>query len=143
MAFANVPGFPRAYKTGVVQIVPATGTAVTDLIQAGADGMIVSTLVLTSQETATARNIRFSVQRGGAGSNFVIGSINVPINSGNNGTATSVSPLLVTNTIFAPPFEFDANGNKVIVLGPLDKLRVEALVAVTTGVTVFAAGRDY
>jgi hypothetical protein len=143
MTFANVPGFPRAYKTGAVQIVPATGTTVTDLIQAGADGMIISTLTLTSQEAATARNIRFSIQRGGTGSNFVIGTINVPQNSGNNGINASVSPLLVTNTIFGAPFEFDANGNKVIILGPLDKLRVESLAAVTTGVTIFAAGADY
>lgn len=143
MAFSTTGGYPRAFKTGAFQIVAGTGTAVTDLIQAGADGMIISTLILTSQETVTARNIRFSIQRGGTGSNFTIGTVPVPINSGNNGLVANISPLSSANTIFGIPFEVDANGNRVIVLGPNDKLRVEALVAVTTGVTIFAAGRDY
>jgi len=143
MAFTTTPGYPDAFKTGAVQIVAGTGTTVTDLIQAGADGMIISTLILTSQETATARNIRFTVQRGGTGSDFVIGTVPIPINSGNTGTVANISPLGSTNTVFGIPFEVDAYGNRVIVLGPNDKLRVAALVAVTTGVTIWVAGRDY
>jgi len=103
MAFTSTPGYPQSFKTGAFQIVSGTGTATTDLIQAGANGMIVSTLILTSQETVTARNVKFTVQRGGSGSDYTIGVVPVPINAGNTGTIANISPLSSSNTILNAP----------------------------------------
>src|SRR5262245_35871499 len=90
MAVKSSPVLPQAPKTGVVQIVNADGSNQKTVFTAGADGTKIISLRACSDDTS-ARVLQISKLRSAV--NYVLGSVNVPIASGTDGTAAAVDLL--------------------------------------------------
>ncbi len=132
MAAGTTPIFPEAVETGANTFVNADGTTPKTLITAGADGALVYSLTATTDDTAA---IEYSVyvQRDGAGTNLLLGSVSVPAASG-DAAATPAVDLLDPSKIKG----LDGDGN--LILGGTDVLKVAARTAVTAAKTTYVVG---
>lgn len=113
-----------------VTIVPADTTALKTVYTAAADDAVVKGLICVSDDTA-AVNLRVLLTIGGT--DYQIGTVNIPIASGTNGTANAVDVL---NSTAMPGLPLDRNGKRVLPLGAGIILKVAALVTVTAAKTV-------
>lgn len=129
MAAATTPIFPEAVETAAQDYVNADSTSYQDVVTAGADGCIVYTLQAATDDTA-AIEYSVAVQRDGAGTNWLLGTVNVPAGSG-NAAATPAVDLLDPSKIKG----LDADGH--LILGGTDKLRVAPKTAVTAAKTTY------
>lgn len=136
MAAGTSPIFVKSVETATQDIVNADGTTVQDLVTAGADGARVFSVSAATDDTA-AVELQLFVQRDGAGGNFLLGTIQAAVGSGNS-NAVPATDLLGSNIK-----GLDADGS--LILGGLDKLRVAPKVAVTAAKTVWvvASYGDY
>lgn len=133
---AASPIFIGTVKTAAQTFVNADGTTLKTLYTAGASGGKVQFLEAASDDTA-ARILRLHVQRGGAGADYLLGSVNVPLASG-TGAVAAVNLLSAAQL---PGILEDGT----LLLGPSDVLKGSVEVAVTAlkTLTVVAAGGDY
>lgn len=102
-----------------------------DLVAAASvptEGLRIDQITLTSTETATARVIQFFTHDGT--SSWLIGSVNVPINSGFDGTAPAVDAMPMLSPVL---------GYFVIKTG--HKLQVSNVTQVASGKTVSITAR--
>lgn len=124
--FENVPYVNSASYTNAdaadtkKDLVPAADTP--------AEGLRIDSIVLTSTETANARVVRF-YEHDGANS-ILIGAINVPVNSGFDGSAAAVEAM----NVLAP-------GVGYLLLPDAHKLQVENATQVAAGKTVAITAR--
>ncbi|MES2210951.1 MAG: hypothetical protein V4515_12335 [Chloroflexota bacterium] len=133
---AVAPIFIGTVKTASQTFVNADGTTVKTLYTAGASGGKVQFANATSDDTV-ARIIRLYVQRGGAGSDFLLGSKTIAIGAG---TAAAASVNLL-DAAQVPGILEDGT----IILGPSDVLRGSMEVAVTAAktITILTQGGDF
>lgn len=119
--------------------VNADGTAYKTAFTPSADDSIVKALMATSTDTA-AVNLKIAINDGST--DRIIGTVNVPANSGTNGTAAAVDLLAAASL---PGLPLDQNGKRIIPMQNGHTLKVAPLVAVTATkqVDVFAIGEDY
>ena len=136
MALKSFPTFVNAPKTGLVQIVNADASGQKTVLAAGADGSKVTSLRACSDDTA-ARVLQISKLR--SGTNYVIGSVNVPAASGTDGTAVAVDLM---NSTMLPGLPKDNDGQPYIFLESGDSLQVKSLTTVTAAKTVHVVA-DY
>ena len=125
------------FATG--QILPADTTTKKTIYTAGVDDAVLKTLHCTSTDTA-AMNVQLWVNDGAA--DRLVGTINVPANSGNNGTAPSVDMLSGTAI---PGLGFDQNGKRILMLKAGALVKVAVLVTVTAAkqIDFFGAAEEY
>lgn len=130
---------PTGYNNGSVTITSADTTTLKTLFTAGSNDSDVKAINVATDDTA-AVNLKLYVTRGGT--DYLLGTINVPIASGSNGTAVSVD---VINDTSLPGLPLDSAGKRFIPLKTGDVLKVGALVTMTAGktTTVSAFGQDY
>lgn len=127
MAANTVPIFPVAVETAAQDFVNADGTTPQDVVTAGAEGCLVYTLNATTDDTA-AIDYSVYVQRNGAGTNWLLGTVSVPAGSGNV-SGTAAVDLLDPSKLKG----LDGDGN--LILGGTDKLKVAPRTAVTAAKT--------
>jgi hypothetical protein len=121
---------PRTIQNAGVTIVPADTTARKTVYTASADDAIVKGLSCVSDDTA-AVNLRVIIDIGGT--EYQIGTVNIPIASGTNGTANAVDVL---NSVAMSHLPLDRNGKRILPLEAGAILKVAALVTVTAAKTV-------
>lgn len=129
MVAATTPIFPEAVETAVQDIVNADGTTPQTLVTAGADGCLVYSVNVATDDTA-AIEYSLYVQRDGAGTNFLLGTKNVPAGSGN---ANATPPIDLLDPAFCKGLDGDGN----LILGGADVLKVAARTAVTAAKTTY------
>lgn len=132
MAAATSPIFTTSVETAVQDIVNADGTTPQTLVTAGANGARVVAVTATTDDTA-AIDFSLYVQRDGAGTNFLLGTVSVPAGAGNTSAVAAVD-LLDPAKIKG----LDLDGT--LILGGTDVLKVAARTAVTAAKTTYIVG---
>lgn len=140
MAVSNAAIFPQKIQAWTVQLTNALGTAITQLVAAGANGSIVESLQVTLTDSV-ANNIAVYIQDGSA-VNHQIGNISIPATSGANSGVPAVDIL---RSGMIPGLPVDANGNFVLYVPSGFKIMVQSGVAPGVGKVfdVVAMGADY
>lgn len=143
----NEPWFANKPNRKQVMIVNADGAVGLDtdsvawktLFTAPADGLLVDSLIVSSNDSA-ARVLALAVKVGA--SIQLIGCVNIPANSGTNGTVAAVD--LLANTILLG-MPISAQGKRYIRLETGESLVVGTTTAVTStfGVRVTGSGVSY
>lgn len=130
---------PAAIKNAGVTIVPADTTARKTVYTASANDAIIKGVSCVSDDTA-AVNLRVFVDIGGT--EYQIGTVNIPIASGTNGAANAVDVLNSTAMSHLP---LDRNGKRILPLAAGAILKVAALATVTAAktVTITATVEEY
>lgn len=140
---------PTGYQDGFCTILPADTTAWKGIVQIAADDANLKVFSAVSDDTA-AVNLRIGINVGGSlsgntitgGTTYQIGTVNIPIASGTNGTAAAVDLL---NSTAMPQCAIDRNGKRFLPMVGGNILCVAALATVTTAktVTVIAKTEKY
>ena len=130
---------PASFNNSGITIVNADSTNLKTLFTAGVNGSDIRGIAVTSDDS-TARNLALYQTIGGT--DYLIGTINIPINSGADGTVVSVNALNSTQLSF---LKLDNAGNRVLSLMAGGILKGKLLVAATSGktITVVTYGVDY
>lgn len=139
MAVTNTPIFPQTITSPSVQILPADTTTLKTLYTAGTNGSKVENIIATNTDTAAAYALTLTVVT--SATNYIIGTINVPLSSGNTAAAPAVSLLNSANL----PTAKDSNGNPYIYLASGSVLKVNSGTTVNSGkvVSVTCNGGDF
>jgi hypothetical protein len=139
MAKQNTLYLPIGYRaSSVTTLVNADSTNLKDLVSAGTDDSRVVAIAIASSD-GTARDVLLYLSDSSSSGTSVgsgdalIGHIDVPANSGFDGTVNSVNGLNANNL---PWSVLDIYGNRFIPLPATKKLRIAAKVAVTAAATV-------
>jgi len=140
MAFSNVAIFPQVIQTYAQQILPADTTTKKTLMTGGAQGSIIESINLTNTDTAAAYAIQLFIND--TVTDHLIGTVNVPISSGNVAGTPSID-MLRSGQI--PGLVFDSNGNPVLFVKASYIVKIASLttVAATKAIDCVACGSDY
>jgi hypothetical protein len=126
MPVVATPIFPQAIRNAVQAIANADGTTIKTLVTAGANGSRIYAISITSTDTA-ARDLNLYVAI--SGTNYLIGTVSVPVNAGNTNAIMTVDLL---RSAQLPFLAFDVMGNRVLDLASGSSLAVGATTTVTT-----------
>ena len=131
--------FTQTSKLSGVKILPADTTALKTLFTAGSNDAIVKAINVQSTDTA-ARVVQLWVNDGVT--DFFIGAVNIPLRSGDNGTAATID--LLGGTLM-PSLPYDANGKRVLLLPAGYSLKVNSQATVTAAreITFVCMAEDY
>ena len=131
--------FTQNIKLSGAKIAPADTTALKTLYTAGSNDAIVKAINVQSTDTA-ARVVQLWVNDGST--DFKIAAVNVPLRSGDNGTAATID--LLGGTLI-PSLPYDANGKRIIPLPAGYILKVNSATTVTnaTEITCVCMAEDY
>lgn len=135
------PIFPQTIKSWFAKIAPADTSSLKTLVTAGANGSRIDSIIATSTDNSSSRDLQFVITSGGV--DYIIDTVQVPTNSGNTNSIASVNILgHATKFLWA---NYDANGNRFMTLASGAVLKVKSLSTVTSAreITVFAQGADY
>jgi len=130
---------PQAIQNDVVQLSNGTGacgtgwtnapTNTVQLLTAGTNGLLVKSIVVSSDDTSGKALMLYLSLDAGA-TKYAIGAVTVPTNSGQTGSAPTID--LLAGTILAG-FPQDQTGKFVLELAPNARLYVGVQTAVTAG----------
>ena len=139
MAKTTKLNFTQTLKLSAAVITPTETTTAQTVFTAGAEDSVVKSINVASTDTA-ARVLSLFVNNGS--SDILIGRVNIPANSGNNGTAATVD--LLGGTLM-PSLPYDANGKRVLPLpaGYILKAGTTTTVTSAQSITVTAMAEDY
>jgi hypothetical protein len=139
MAKSTNLNFTQNVKLSGAKIAPADTTSLKTLFTAGTDDAVVKAINVQSTDTA-ARVVQLWVNDGTT--DFLIGSVNIPLRSGDNGTAASID--LLGGTLM-PSLPYDANGKRVLPLpsGYILKVNSQATVTSAKEITFVCMAEDY
>jgi len=131
--------FTQNVKLSGAKIVPADTTTLKTLFTAGTNDAIVKAINVQSTDTA-ARVVQLWVNDGAT--DYPIVAVNIPLRSGDNGTAASVDLLGGTLT---PSLPYDANGKRVLPVpaGYILKVSSQATVTADKTITFVCMAEDY
>lgn len=140
MAVSLNPIFPQTIKAWALQLTNATGTTITTLMSAGANGSIIESINVTNGDVANV----IAVYMNDGSVNHILGEIALPANAGNAAAGTTAGLDILRSGII-PGLPVDANGNYVIYVPTGWALKVSAVTTITSGKSwdVTAMGADY
>jgi hypothetical protein len=133
--FANADG---AAGTGLT-----TSPSNTKLLYtAGANDSVLKSIIVNTDEATTVRIVNIYVSPDSGTTKNWIGSVSIPLQSGNTGVISTVDVLGAT---VLPGMCYDQSGKAVLPLAGTYRIYVGLQVAVTSGkfVNVTAVGEDY
>ena len=138
-AAVATPIFPQLITSPSVQILPATTSSLVTLYTGGTNGSKIENIIATNTDSGAAYLLTLTIVT--SATNYIIGTINVPLSAGNTAAAPPVSLLNSVNL----PTAKDANGNPYIYLASGSVLKVNSSTTVTTAkvVSITAMGGDY
>lgn len=119
----TLPIYPLTVQTSVASFVNADGTAEKTLVTAGSNGSRIDAVSITSTDTV-ARVLNVSINTGST--SYVVGTVNVPANSGTDAATTAAVKLLQIGNLAW----LDATGSVFLKAGW--KLNLSPQVAVTS-----------
>jgi hypothetical protein len=130
---------PKGANNQSVTILPADTTVAKLVFTAGADDSDVKAIVATSNDTA-AVNLAVYVTRSAV--DYLLGTVNVPLGAGTDGTKPSVDVLAALGI---PGLPLDDALKPYLPLKTGDTLKIGALVTITAAKTVWISvfGQDY
>lgn len=136
----STPIFPQTIQNYVQQIVNADTQTIKTIATAGANGTKIESLFVTSTDSSSARDVQFVITI--SLTNYIIGTVSIPINSGNTNALPAISIL---NNSQLAGLATDANGNKYLYLKNGATLGASALTTVTAAkvISLVASGGDY
>jgi hypothetical protein len=127
-------------------ILPADTTSKKTIFTAGANDSILRALAASSTDTSD-RTINLYVNVGGAGTDRLVATILIPLNSGNSATISAVDLFhaLTSSAALMPFLPLDAYGNKVWMLKAGTTIKVACTTTVTTAkeLDFFGDGADF
>ena len=129
MAKSTDLNFTQNIKAPCVALTSANTTAFSTLYTASSDGAVVKSIVASTNDT-TAVNLVVVVNNGSA--DFVLGTVNLPINSGYTGAIASVDVL---GSSLIPGLPKDINNRSVLPLPSGHVLKVGCLATMTAAKT--------
>lgn len=131
---ANSIVSPQTPNRGVVRFVGTTDAAGADkaVYTSGTNGSKVFGMVATNG--ATIHNLTLAINNGGT--RYVLNTVSLPVNAGQNGTVLPVAPMSVVNW---PGLPVDSNGNPYLLLASGDTLEAQYATAQGTGDTISLA----
>jgi len=139
MAKSTNLNFTQSVKLSGVKILPADTTTLKTLFTAGTDDSIVKAINVQSTDTA-ARVVNLYVNDGTT--DFLIGAVNVPLNSGNTGAVAAID--LLGGTLL-PSLPYDANGKRILPLpaGYVVKVSSQTTVTAAREITFVLMAENY
>jgi hypothetical protein len=137
MALNTLPRFANGIRTGVVDV--DTAATLVTVCTGGSDGSVIESLGCVSDDTS-AQNLEIWIVDDSA-NEFLIGTIEIPITAGTDGTTPAVNVL---NTTDMPFLTKNAHGMPILNLEKdyILKVAATALTALKQ-FTVYCAIRDY
>jgi len=139
MAKSTNLNFTQTLKLSAAVITPTETTTAQTVFTAGAEDAVLKAINVASTDTA-ARVLSLFVNDGS--NDILIGRVNIPANSGNNGTAATVD--LLGGTLM-PSLPYDSNGKRILPLpaGYILKAGTTTTVTSAQSITVTAIAEDY
>lgn len=139
MAVTSTPIYPQTLMSGVAQILPADTSSLKTLYTAGTNGSKIETILVTNTDSTSAYLITLTVVI--SATNYIIGTVNVPLSSGNTNAAPAINILSNSNI----PLNKDSNGNPYLYLATGAILKVNSSTTVTTAkvLSFLAQGEDF
>jgi hypothetical protein len=139
MAKSTNLNFTQNIVLSGAKIALADGQTPKTLFTAGANDSVVKAINVQSSDTATARVVVLTVNDGTT--DYILGAVNIPLNSGNTGAIATVD--LLGGTLL-PSLPYDANGKRILPLpaGYVLKVNTTSNVAIGT-VTVVCMAENY
>ena len=139
MAKSTALNFTQNIKLAAAKILPADTTSLVTLYTAGTDDAVVKAINVQSTDTA-ARVVQLWVNNGSA--DFLIGAVNIPLRSGDNGTAATID--LLGGTLM-PSLPYDSNGKRILPLpgGYILKVNSQATVTAAKEITFVCMAEEY
>jgi len=128
---SNTAVFPQTPKKGLVQIVNADGTTKKTVVTAGADGIKVVALNVSSDDTSN-RTLQVFITR--SVTSYLIGSAVITTLAGTDGSTLPIDMLALI-----PGLPVDNDGQRYLFLESGDTLQVAVTGAVTAAKTVHVA----
>jgi hypothetical protein len=115
MAVSNVPFFPQALLSPPTQFTNSTSTSVpTQILGTKTNGAKIEAILVASTDTS-ARD--FNLYLNVSATNYLIGTVSIPANSGNSNSAPTVNLLsALTGASALLPIPKDSNGNPFLYL---------------------------
>lgn len=140
MPVTPTPIFAQTINNSVL-VFNNSGTSITTLYTAGANGSRIESIFVTNTDTA-AYTVNVYITQ--SSTNYLIGTASIPLSSGNT-TAVPTVDLLGAAGNFGTVLNFDANGNTYLFLSSNSILKVATTATVTSGknLTFVAFGGDY
>ena len=133
---ASTPSFIGTPRNIVLALTNATGTTLTTIYTAPANGARIDSITLTSTDT-TSRDIQFYVTKS-AGTATLIGTISAATLAGTTSSNPAINVLASANLTLP---EYDAYGNKVLVLEGASVLSAQMVTTITSGKTITILGQ--
>lgn len=139
MSLSSTPAFPQKIQGWAVQLTNAIGTTITTLMSAGANGSIIESINCSLTDT-TANGLQVYLNDGTT--NHLLGTVTIPISSGNVAGTAAVDILRAG---MLPGVPVDSNGNYTLFVpsGFSVKVAATAAPAATKVLDVVAMGADY
>ena len=140
MAKSDVLYIPKQYQAFAVNILAADATNFIDLYTVPADDANLIMLSVTSTDTAAQDVLLYY---GLAGTDYLIGHIDVPASAGSNGTVNAVNGLNATNLAFTLVDDTGVNRFLPLKGGEVLKAKMVAAVSANTQITITGIVADY
>ena len=139
MAGTSTPIYPQTLKNYVVQIANADASTLKTLVTGATNGTKIECINVTTTDT-TARDVQLYITISAV--DYLLGTVNIPANSGNTNALVSVNLLTALNF---PSCAVDANGNRYVYVANGATLRVSSLTTVTSAkvINFVASGGDF
>jgi hypothetical protein len=140
MPVTATPVFVQTPKNYKVQILPADASNLKTIATGGANGTKIVGLMVTSSDTA-ARDVTWGITTSAVF--FPLGTVTIPITSGQVNSAAAVNLMDLTKT---PGLPLDGDGNPFVFLSSAsDTLQIKALTTVTAAkeIDITAIGGDF
>lgn len=140
MSGTATPIFPQTINNGNAKIVPADTTNLKTLYTAAANGSRIDAIYLTSTETANNRDIQFVLTVSAV--DYVIGTVQVPLNSGFSSAVPTVNAFASTQFT---QLNVDNMGNKELTLVAGAVLKAKSLTTLATGkeISILVVAGDF
>jgi hypothetical protein len=133
MAVTTTPALPQTPQLGVTQLAHAqSANTLVTVATAGTNGSKVNSVWATNTDPANAYLTQVWLTR--SGTNFLLGTVNVPVSAGNTAAAPSVN---IFGGITGLPL--DSDGNPYVYLQSGDVLAVSATTQVASSQTLTVA----
>jgi hypothetical protein len=142
MALTYTPIFPVTINNTSVQILPADTTTLKTIYTGATNGSRLENILVTNTDTAAASVVQ--VYAVISATNHLLGTVNVPISSGNLIAVPSVNLLSYSGNL-GNLLNRDANGNTYLYVASGTIIKVAVTVAVNAGkiLDFFAQGGDF
>lgn len=142
MPVTNTPIFPQTIVNTPVTIVNADGTGKKTVYTGGTNGSKVENIQVTNTDSGVAYTLQFFMTI--SATDYLIGSVNIPLSAGNTSAAPTVNALNYANN-WGVALNTDSNGNNYLYVANGTTLKAAVTVAVTAAktVTILAQGDDF